>query len=723
MTDRDPVFAGAEAVVPDPNGGGEGYAMSDHEFEQVVRHLVEHARDAAENDRQPDCEKAWRYYHGEVDQDPMGEIQVDGRTQYQGSGVVETRVRDTIHQMLPDLYRVFLASSEIVEFEPRQAEDVESAKQATDVIGAWFWRQEGARFVHDALLDWSIKFCAVRTWAEPDHLVTEHRFGELNEQDIADLQADPTTLELEAEGFVEMMPAPVMGPQGPTVQLQPVTFYRGFFKKRTERWKKLFALIPQEELLLDGDAQKLDHARVIGTDSFRTVSEIVALGIDYAEVKKHAGGATETRARGLNRQAREDQALSSSWTTADLSTRYVRVVDAHVRVDRDGDGMAEVYHVIALGEQTEVVIDEPDEWPDYVVSSPFLLPHKIVGEGLAEAMIDRQDIATSLIRRGLDSINRTVHQPLMCDVSSQDEADALTSWYADFIPIDQGRVGFLQRPFVGDAAFSALQVFQQGDILRSGISPAGQGLNPAALKGQTVEAAQAIVSAPQSRVEFLARVFAETVMKPLFAAMLRLFVRYPNPSEVVRLRNKFVPIDSRGWSPEFDMSVKVGLGTGSREEKLVGLQLVIAKQEAMLATGSPLVDLERYRAGLADLCATVGIQQPDRYFLEATPEMQQQAQEKAQAAQQQAAQVQAQLQAMVEKAKADAKAEGDAQVAQIKAQLEERLAEQENMFKQQQEQLKFQLKQQELAIEAQIEVARIRSGAPAGNGNLPTVAQ
>lgn len=721
---RDPVYEGATAALAagdDPEAPE--YPMPEASFRHVARTLVEQARSYAQNHIQPACERAWRYYHMEVDQDPMGRVEVDGQPRFQGSAVVESRVRDTVNQVLPELFRIFVGSAEIVEFEPRGPEDVEGARQATDVLTAWFWQQDGARFVHDALLDWSIKFAAARVWAEEHHEIVESRFAGLTEEDLAELQQDPGFVELVATPYVEHLavPAPLVPGQPPQpAQVLPVTLHEGTLKRRCPYHKRRFALIPQEELLFDGDAPSLDRCRIVGTDSYRTVSELVALGLDHETVKRHA--VAGDRSLHQLRSSREGGVgYATSLSSEDMSTHWVRVTDAHLRIDRDQDGIAEVYHVIALGEEAEVALDEPDEWPDYVVSSPFLISHKIVGEGIAETMLDRQDIATALVRRGLDSLNRSLIPRVMCEVRDEAEAQALDDWYASFVPLDPSRVGHFAVPFVGQHAFDALQRFTQGDVLRTGISQAGQGLDPSVLTNKTVDAAKAIISAPQSRVEYFARIFAETFMAPLFRAMLKLTVRYPNQGEVIRLRNRFVPVDPRHWRADYDCSVKVGLGTGTREERLFGLQAITAKQEALLAAGSPLVDLAKYHASLADLCALVGVKDPARYFVEPTPELQAQAQAQAKAAQEEQAQKAAQLQALVEQAKQGAAAQAKIEVERIKAALEERLAAQENAFKQEQEMLRHRLKQQELAMERQLELYKIRSGSPDGQGNIPAV--
>ena len=52
----------------------------------------------------------------------------------QQSGFISTDVRDSILFMLPSIMRVFFGAKKIVEFVPKNADDVEMAEQQTDYI-------------------------------------------------------------------------------------------------------------------------------------------------------------------------------------------------------------------------------------------------------------------------------------------------------------------------------------------------------------------------------------------------------------------------------------------------------------------------------------------------------------------------------------------------------------------------------------------------------------
>ena len=689
-----------------------------------MRTLVEFARDQMDTDVLAAAEKAWRYYHMKVDQDPLGAREINGEVIYEGSRVVEAVARDTISALLPDIYRVFLSSHEVVEFEPRGAEDVEPAKQATDVISARFWRKGGAKFLYGTLLDWLIKFCAVRVYHEPVYEEEVSEFEGLQETEVQVLMEDPELVEIDAEPYEHPIMAP--GPNGAPLQVTVLQCYRGKYRRKVlKQHEHKFASIPQEELLLDLEAKSLDAARIIGTDSRRTVDEVVGLGIPYETVRMHVTDGLDARRSNMTRTERAggDDMLSFAGHLADTATRYVRVVDAHVRLDRDDDGLAETYHIICLGENATLVDAWEEDWPTYIVDSPCPIPHQIIGEGVAEIMLDRQEISTALVRRFLDNLNSAMRPRSIGELDNMQQKDDIESLYGGHIDAPASAVSWFSVPFVGQYAMQALEYFKQTDMLRSGVSFAGQGLDPDVLQNQTVAGAKAIVSAPQSRTDFYVRLFAEGVMAPLFRGLLKLHVQFPPVNETIRIRNEWIPIDPRAWQADYDCDVRVGLGHGTRDEKMLGLQLISAKIEALLASGSPLVDLEKYHNVLTDMGALVGIRDSRRYLNDATPEMEQQAGQQAQQAKQEAVQ----MQGMVEQAKASAKAQADSQVAQMKGQIQAQLDAAEAAAKERQILLEGEIKQKLTALEMQFEIAlqRMSSDSKNGRGNsqLPSHVQ
>jgi hypothetical protein len=72
----------------------------------------------------------------------------------------------------------------------------------------------------------------------------------------------------------------------------------------------------------------------------------------------------------------------------------------------------------------------------------------------------------------------------------------------------------------------------------------------------------------------MARIFAETVVKQIFWKILELTSKHQQKPQVVKLRGQWVQVDPREWKSKFNMTVTVGLGTGSQQTTLNGVQLL-----------------------------------------------------------------------------------------------------------------------------------------------------
>ena len=87
------------------------------------------------------------------------------------------------------------------------------------------------------------------------------------------------------------------------------------------------------------------------------------------------------------------------------SERSVRVTEAYMLIDRDGDGISEWWRVLVGGDYAEVLIsaDAVDGHP-YASVTPIPIPHRFYGLGIADVVSDINNIQTTLWRQYLDSL-------------------------------------------------------------------------------------------------------------------------------------------------------------------------------------------------------------------------------------------------------------------------------------------------------------------------------
>src|SRR5690606_22505925 len=123
-----------------------------------------------------------------------------------------------------------------------------------------------------------------------------------------------------------------------------------------------------------------------------------------------------------------------------------------------------------------------------------------------------------------------------------------------------------------------------------------------------------ILDAGNARKKMMARILAETGIKDLFRLLLRIVVNNQDQPAVVRLRNTWVQFDPSGWSPEMDVSIETGLGTGDKSQLMMTLQMILDAQKEALAAGLPLATPKHIFNTLESMIKAAGLKGAARYF-------------------------------------------------------------------------------------------------------------
>lgn len=575
--------------------------MSDEEFRYIVFQAVEDSQTYIDSYLAPERERATEYYLAE----PFGNEE-EGRSQ-----VVLTEVRDTVLAMLPSLLRIFTGTDKVVEFVPKQPEDVESAEQATDLVNYIFMQENpGFRILHDAMKDALTNKTGVLTWYKvDDESVEYYDYSGLDPEQIALLTSEP---DVAVESLSEIVDV--------TTGFSTINA-RIRRTKRTPRF--VVECIPPEQFLIDNEATSIDDAIYVGRRKLATISELVSMGYDREIVEENAGtGGFEMNMETLARNP-ADQSFFGLTQTTDESTDKVFYVESYIRVDKDGDGIAELHKVCSIGNGSYILHDEIVQEAPFALLSPDPTPHTIFGQSIADQTMDLQLIKSTIMRNTLDSLAQSIH-PRMVVVENQVNVDDVMNVETGAIIRARapGMVAPLSEPFVGQAALGVMNYMDEIKTQRTGISRASQGLDADVLQSTTRAAVQAQLSSSQERIEMIARLFADG-LKRCFQGILKLVVRHQDRAKIIRLRNKFVPIDPRSWDASMDMVVNIALGRGSDEQRMAFLMQIIQQQKEVIQTYgpfNPLVDLAQLRDALAEVTQLAGFQDPSRFWKEINPE-------------------------------------------------------------------------------------------------------
>lgn len=609
----------AEVSAAGPAWSGRDEEMSESEFQASVKQAIDDAVDYIDGFIAPSRAKATSYYRG----DPFGNEE-EGRSQ-----IVMTELRDVVQAITPSLLRIFTASENVVEYMPRNEDDVPIAEQATDYINFVFYNDNpGFQVLHNAFKDALVRKTGVIKWRWSEDIeISEAEFTGLDEGQVALLQSDPQVEIIELEQTVVQQAQ--IDPQTGMEMSPPVSTFEIRIRRKRPKSRVVIEAVPPEEFLISRDARDLDKAFYVGHRSLKTMSELVAMGYDREEVEKFAGQG-DVFSINTEAQTRNPAILSfmNHVDNPDQSARRVVYVESYVRIDKDGDGIAELRKVCSIGNAHHILHDEVATDVPFCVFCPDPEPHMIVGQSLADQVMDLQLIKSNIVRNTLDSLAQVIHPRTVVVEGQVNLDDVMNTETGAIIRARQpGMVQPLDQPFVGQAAMPLIAYMDDVRAQRTGVSQASQGLDPDVLQSTTKAAVTATVQGAQERIELIARIFAENGMKRLFRGLLKMVCRHQDQPRMLRLRGKWVNIDPRYWDADMDVAVNVAFGHGTDQDRMAFLLQIAQKQELILQTlgpSNPLCDLGEYRNAIAKITELAGFKDVSRYFKPVDPQALQQ---------------------------------------------------------------------------------------------------
>jgi hypothetical protein len=681
-------------------------SMDEEQFASVVKAAIDDAAMYIDGYIAPMREQATLFYRGE----PFGNEE-PGRSQF-----VMTEVRDTVLAMMPSILRIFTSSDEAVSFEPRTAEKVEQAEQATDYVNYVFYNDnDGFQVLYNSIKDALVRKTGIIKWRWDDDVeIYDVDFTDLSEGQVRMLAVEPdteivldeprideqATQELQqrfqqAQMQMQQMMQQGLPPQAPLTPPEPVVLHDVKVRRRRKKGRVKIECLPVEEFICSRTARDLDSAMLVGHRSLKTMSDLVAMGYDEDDIEQSMG-LGDTFILNYEAQARNPavQAFLQTPDINDESATKVVYNEVYVRVDRDGDGIAELHKTCMVGSKVlhdEIVRDVP-----FAVLCPDPEPHMIIGSSVADQTMDIQLLKSNVVRNTLDSLAQSIHPRTAIVEGQVNIDDVLNVETGAIIRMKQpGMVQPLAEPFVGQAAMPIIEWLDQVKAMRTGIVPATAGLDPDVLQSTTKTAVDAAVMGAQERTEMTARLFAENGMKRMMKGVLKLVCQHQDKPRMLRLRGKWAEVDPRSWDADMDVIVHVALGRGTDQSRMAGLTALLNKQELAIqlgGTSNPLAGLDRYRNTLAKLTEIMGYRDVQQFW----------------------APIDMQQIAAIEQQKAQAKPDPNmviAEAEQAKAQSTIQSHQMQDQLKQQQQQFEQQLAQQQLQFDywkAQMEDARAR---------------
>jgi len=573
-------------------------------------------------------QKSLEYYFGE----PFGNEQ-EGRSQ-----VVSTDVSDVIESILPTLLRTFAASDEIVKCEPVTAEDEEVAKQASDYLN-YVFNKDNNGFItlytlfKDALIQkngvakiyWDT---STKRERESYEKLSEDEYTMLVDEDGVEVKEhteyEDESAKKERDKVLEQITEsgqpidPMMLEQ---VENAPIPMMHDVVIERVETYGKVkVEAIPPEEFLIERRAKSIEEANFVSHRTTVTRTQLIEAGFDHDKVYSLPSDTQDkyneekiTRFRNL------DYDYDSN--AGEASTDEISIYECYIRIDEEGDGIAKLRKITLAGTEGYTVLDNElcDSIP-FVSVTPIIVPHRFYGRSVSEMTEDLQLIKSTVMRQLLDNMYLTNNNRVAV-MDGQVNLDDLLTNRPGGVVRTKGAPGQVMMPMqtqtINSQAFPMLEYLDTVREQRTGITRYSQGMDADSLN-KTATGVNTILSQAQMRVELIARIFAETGVKDMFLKMFELIVKHQDKERIIKIRNNFVPFRPMEWRNRCNISISVGLGTGSRDQQLSILNNILQTQlkglELQGSSNGPMVNLRNIYNTLSKIVENAGLKNPNAFF-------------------------------------------------------------------------------------------------------------
>ena len=537
--------------------------------------------------------KAMDYYLSK----PFGN-EVEGRSQ-----VVSSDVYDVVEGLTPMVLKPFLASDDVVRFNPLGPDDEDAAQQESEYMN-WIITQRNDSF--SELLAWMKtgllqKNGVVKYWWEKTTESSIERYYGVPDDIFAALAQD--------KGVTVVEHTETMGDDGLPVHdvVLRTSDDVGFAK---------FCVIPPEEFRISRDAACPDpkKARFVQHLRMATLGELRGMGYKLAD--EVPDGMDNDPSFSVQYQAR--RTAEESYTGADegndASMREVLFKETFWLIDADGDGIPELRKLCTVG--SEILSDEETEEIPFAAWTPCAQPFKFYGRCPADEALSIQDIKSAILRETQNNLyslnnNRTYAN---ADVNISDLIDNQISGVVRV----EGKgnvahaVAAAEITPIGQITMPMVEYWDGAKESRTGWTRYNQGMDADSLN-KTATGIRIIAENANLRVEIISRAFANGLAE-LMRGMHGLCRRHATKAETIRLRGKWVDIDPRAWKKRSDLSISVGLGNSDQQMRLQGIQMLMNEQKAMAQGQVGIVQPVNFYNAAAKLSEIVGFKSPDQFF-------------------------------------------------------------------------------------------------------------
>lgn len=661
--------------------------LSDEDILSIIeKELAASKTDSIEANRRD----AMSHYLGE-----KGQV-IEGR-----SSVVSTDVADAIEWIMPEVVKAFTQNNEVVTFDPVSANDKRQAELESRYVYDVLMKENNGfilihTFIKDALLQ---KNGFVKAFYESSKEVSKEDYLQLTEPELAMLHADP---EIEITGQEEEQ---ITTEEGGTITVYNVNC------TRTRKSGKVTTIpVAPEDFRCSAmhNSVDLSNVRFCAHLMLKTKSDLIEDGFDRNIVNSLEMPESETQPENY-RFSMMGESVSGPLNSGDDSQTIFEIAECYIKMDIDGDGIAERCKITVAGYDkptTILDIEEVDSWP-FISATAILMSHKLFGLSIYDRLKEIQQQKTAIIRNILDNLYLQNNQRTVVVEGQVNLDDVMVSRPGGIM---REKVAGAIRPYttppLSSDTYRMVDYLDQVRSGRAGVSPEGSVHDTAMGDSVGSQGLERLLTQKEELVGLMIRVFAETGIKPLCNKIRDLLIKHKDVTDHYEFHGEWVDVKPAAWIARSKSTVRVGTGSGNRKEQAAAIMTIIGLQKEIYAQpGQSLVAEQNIYAAINDLAKFSGMPGAGGYFVDpASPEGQNFKKSVQESMQQQQQQALKEKQLMVEAQAKIAEAETTKAIA---AQESVRLKAQIESQKQQYELYKASVENELKALKQQLDEAKL----------------
>ena len=504
------------------------------------------------------------------------------------STIVDTSTTEVIEAYTAVMSDLFLNNQKLARFVPlsNAPSSYKNARNASMLTNYCLFKQNNGwhelqTWIKSALL-WKNAIIRWDYVEDMDYQIEE--YDEIDQVKLDELLSDENVEivgDLEFENKLGEVDDPLAGTQEANLVYVNVRI-----RRKTDKSRVRIENIPPENFRITRDAKSIDDAALVGIQTEMTRSEIrkmwpeVAEGIeDWDELgddENWLGNARYSEDIAARKLVTGQEYWQGS-VSQDLfpleANRQITVSEVWLRVDRDGDGIAELKHFIISG--NHVLFEEDVEEIPLASITPIDIPFEFYGLSMADFTRSSTLASTAILRGFVENTYLTNYSPKLADPNVVDFSALQNMKPKQIIPTNgnpAAAVAPLPPETISPGTVPLMEHLQTIKEQATGMSKAAQGLNDELyVSGNSEAKLAAVQSASQKRIQHIARRFAETGMKRLCAGVYKCVKRNMAGNRMISMYGLFEEIDVNALPMEMECEIFLDLGENSNQNMIAKL--------------------------------------------------------------------------------------------------------------------------------------------------------